>query len=202
MRCLGTNLLLQPRTLTRLLRRLRPILTPLRDQRGVGLVELMFAMASLLVVIGAAMGLMVVALHREPVVTQRADRVDQARTTLERMTRELRQTYLVQTVGSNELSFYTYERVAGASTASQRFVSYQCQTGQCIRREAPVGQALPDTGQVVVDGVDNSDLFTFSPNTITPEFVAINFRLTIPGQTRTITVQDGVNLRNATNYAD
>jgi hypothetical protein len=162
----------------------------------------LIATVAALIVVGAAMSLSIIALHAEPQISGRADRVNQARNTLERMTRELRQTYSVQVAGSTELSFFTYERVAGSTTATQRFVSYRCDAGQCIRREGPVGQPLPETGTIVADGVTNSDVFDYQPNTIRPEDVEIRFVLSIPHQSNTITVDDGVNLRNATDFWD
>jgi Tfp pilus assembly protein PilW len=180
----------------------RRALARLGEQRGFGLVEVLVASIAALIVVGAAMSLSIIALRSEPRISARSDTVNQARTTLERMTRELRQTYSVQVAGSTELSFFTYERVNGATTATQRFVSYRCDAGQCIRREGPVGQPLPETGTIAVDGVTNSDVFTYQPNTIRPEDVEIRFVLSIPGQSERITVDDGVNLRNATDFWD
>ncbi len=178
----------------------RRAIARLRDQRGISLVEMLVAAASFTFVVGAAMTLSIVALHNEPRAAERSDRVNLARTTLERMTRELRQTYSVQTAGSNELSFFTYERVGGATTSTQRLVSYRCDSGTCVRREAPVGQPLPESGTIVASGVTNSNVFDYLPDTINPEEVDIRFVLSIPGQSHTIAVDDGVNLRNATDF--
>lgn len=168
---------------------------------GFTLIEVLVSITLLLVVGGTVLTMLEIGVRTEPKITQRSQRIADGRVALERMTRELRQTYSVRTTGSTEIDVLTYLRSNSAS-ALERRVLYQCGDGQCLRSEAAPNEAFAGSGTLFLDGVENPDVFSYSPNTISPEFIKVKLVLSIPGQGATITLSDGVNLRNATSFDD
>lgn len=158
-------------------------------------------MTLLLVVGGTVLTMFDIGVRTEPKITQRSQRIADGRAALERMTRELRQTYSVRTTGSTEIDVLTYLR-SGSASAVERRVLYQCGDGACLRSEAAPNEAFGGSGTMFIDDIANSDVFSYTPNTISPEFVKVKLVLSIPGQDRTITLSDGVNLRNTTSFDD
>ncbi len=173
------------------------------DQRGFTLVELLVAMPLALLLVFAALNLYRVAADGQSATGNRADAVQSARVALERMTRELRQVgppvgvslSPVRFSSSQVMDYTTWTRPAGGASV-QRNVHYDCSGGRCMRSEGPIGGAL-GTPTLVVDGVQNLDVFDPRPDALYPNYVAIKLNVRVNGQTRPITVTDGVELRNA-----
>jgi prepilin-type N-terminal cleavage/methylation domain-containing protein len=174
-----------------------------RDQRGFTLVELLVAMPLALLLVFAALNLYRVAANGQSATGNRSEAVQSARSALERMTRELRQVgppvgvslSPVRFTSSQVMDYTTWTRPAGG-TSVQRNVRYDCSEGRCMRSEGPVGGAL-GTPALVVDGVQNLDVFDPRPDVLYPDYVAIKLNVRVKGQSRPITVTDGVALRNA-----
>jgi prepilin-type N-terminal cleavage/methylation domain-containing protein len=174
-----------------------------RDQRGFTLIELLVAMPLALLLVFAAFNLYRVAANSQSATGNRADAVQSARTALERMTRELRQVgppvgvslSPVRFTNSQVMDFTTWTR-PGGGTSQQRNVRYDCSAGRCLRSEGPIGGAL-GTPTLVVDDVQNVDIFDPRPDYLYPDYVAIKLNVRVKGQTRPITITDGVGLHNA-----
>src|SRR3954447_2252194 len=105
-----------------------------RDDRGFTLPELLMAMLLSLVVIGGAVSAFTSSMHDQPRLQSQAAGIQQARTTMEQITRELRQGSTVPSATSSQLSIVTYVNSATcggthASTSIQCRVTYACSNG-------------------------------------------------------------------------
>jgi len=76
-------------------------------EAGFTLVELLIAGISGLVVVGAAVTVFVASIRSEPDISSRAAQIQQARTTMERLTRELRQGSGIAVASPSQLSLNT-----------------------------------------------------------------------------------------------
>lgn len=187
--------------------KLRPPVRPLRlasEESGTTLVELLVAMPLALLLVFAAFNLYRAAANSQDATSNRSTTVQAERTALERMTRELRQVgpptgvalSAVRFSSSQVMEFTTWVRVGGGA-AQQRNVRYDCsQGGRCMRSEGPVGGSL-GVAKLVVDNVQNVDVFDAQPDLLYPDYVALKLSVKVQGQTKPITVTDGVALQNA-----
>lgn len=170
-------------------------------QEGFTLPELLVASVLGLLVVGVAATVFTAAVRSQPGLTSRSDAISQARFATERLTRELRQGASVYTATPTQLSLLTYVDSAtcgGAhsSTAISCRVTYTCTTAACTRVEAMPDGTNPGSPVTVVSGLSSGDVFSYSPSTSAPRFVAATF--TFPGRNGddAITVSDGATLRN------
>jgi len=182
----------------------------LRDQRGVGLVELLAAMGLFLFVMVAALTVMESGERIGPKDTERANAIQEQRVGLYRMVRELRQAH--QVLGSSPRSMEVVVRIARNGTHETRHVAYYCNDvtpGKCIRKETTIGQPLPEGGEVVIDRVlnwtsDSAPVFQFPDDTsngVTPQFVTVTVQVPAKGARQRgygnkLTLEDGFLARN------
>lgn len=171
-----------------------------REERGLTLVELMIAAAVGLVVVGGALTMFVGAIHSEPRTASKTAAIQQARVTVDRITRELRQGEDISTHQSNKLSIVTYVKAAtcggaAATTSIACEVTYTCSAGKCTRLVAPPNGIPPGPAVQVASGLASQDVFTYLPaGSPEPTYVGISLSFTSEGQPVTLT--DGVALRN------
>lgn len=153
-----------------------------------------------LVVIGGSVGVMTAGLRSEPRIAERTADVQGARVAMERFTRELRQGSTVVTATATELSFVTNANdgtCAGATLTSCR-VTYECSTGKCTRAEsAPSGGGTAVTEEVV-QGVSSGNVFSYSPSAAQPIYIGMRLAFPASSGDDSITLTDGVTMRNAT----
>lgn len=175
-----------------------------RGETGFTLIELLVASAMGVVLLGAVGTMVVDAMRAQPEVSKRAQNITAARWVLERMTREIRNGVVVDTALPDEVSFRTYLRRAecgGSSVlASDKpailcQVTYGCSSTSCSRIEA---DPEVETGEAttVFEGIDDSNVFSYEPNTEDPTFVGITLRLPNPDGPADLTISDGASLRN------
>jgi prepilin-type N-terminal cleavage/methylation domain-containing protein len=150
-----------------------------REERGFTLIELLVATLVGLVVVGGALTVFVSGIRSEPRAAAKVEAIQQARVTVDRITRELRQGWETPTTSSNQLAIVTYVKVAtcgggAASTAIPCRVTYTCTAGACTRTVAQPDGTAP--GPAVHVGV----AFAFDSGGAEP-----------------VTLGDGVALRNA-----
>lgn len=182
---------------------LRSQTTSLRgDDDGHTLVELLVATMTFLVLLGVGLAVLPMALRSEPRISERAAHIQQGRALVERLTRELRQGSEVESATTTSLEFLTYVRrtECGASVvdepAIQCRVTYSCQGGVCTRTERnPDGTGSASPVQLV-DGLQAAS-FGYLPGPAAPEYVAVSLAFPARGGDDAITLEDGVNLRNA-----
>ena len=140
------------------------------------------------------------AVHSEPRTSSKAAAIQQARFTVDRITRELRQGEDVSTHQANKLSILTYVKAAtcggaAASTSIPCQVTYTCEAGKCTRLVAPPNGIPPGPAVEVANGLASDNVFSYSPSSpADPTYVGVSFAFTSDGQPVTLT--DGVALRN------
>lgn len=172
------------------------------SERGFTLPELLVSLVLSLMVLGTGVMVFSASVHTQPEQEQRGGSIQQARTTLERMIREIRQGWEVPVATSNQLSLLTYVKSAtcGGSPSSAAIpcrVTYTCTGGTCVRVEALPNGSSPGPTETVVTGLTPWITFTYSPSTSDPSFVNVALSFPAPaGGDDAITVEDGATLRN------
>jgi type II secretory pathway pseudopilin PulG len=176
-----------------------------RSEEGVTLVELLTAIALLTTLLAIAMPTVVQGLRTEPKISERAAQIAKARALVERVARELRQGYAVDSASASALTFRTYTRHAncndGASLpedagAVRCRVSYSCTAGACTRTETlPDGNGGGGPTQLV-DGLMSTQVFSYLPNATAPRYVEVRFSFPAEGNEDAVTLDDGIGLRN------
>jgi prepilin-type N-terminal cleavage/methylation domain-containing protein len=174
-----------------------------REERGFTLIELLIATSLGLVVIGGALTMFVGAIHSQPRDTSKIAAMQQARTTVDRITRELRQGLEVvpsaPTPSASQLAIVTYIKQAtcggaAASTSIPCRVTYTCSGTTCTRVVAQPNGSAPGPSVTVASGLSSTNVFSYSPSAADPGYVGVSFALTGSGQP--FTLADGVTLRN------
>jgi prepilin-type N-terminal cleavage/methylation domain-containing protein len=171
------------------------------DERGFTLTELLIAMTLGLIVIGASVMVFTAAVQSQPKTSARAAKVQQARTTAERITRELRQGWGAPTTTASQLAILTYvpHATCGGTTAGPATgcrVTYTCTAGACTRVEANADGTAPGPAETVVSGLSGSDVFSYISNSAGPTWIGITLAFPAGNGDDAITVEDGAALRN------
>lgn len=169
---------------------------------GFTLIELLVAAAVALVIIGGSVGVVTAGLRSEPRIAERTADIQAARVAMERLTREVRQGSLVTTATSSQLSVVTNVNSAtcgDAASAAARLcrVTYVCSAGQCTRSEADPDGAGASTPVVVVRGISADPVFTYTPSAASPTYVGVALEFPAREGDDSITLTDGVTMRNA-----
>jgi prepilin-type N-terminal cleavage/methylation domain-containing protein len=169
------------------------------DERGFTLPELLVATALSMIVIGAGVTVFTASLASQARVQSQSAAIQQARTVMERMVRELRQGSSVPSATSSQLAVITYVRDAtcGTTTPVCR-VTYQCVTaGTCTRTVSRPDGTSPATPVRMLSGLSSPNVFTYTPpTTTTPASVAVTLSLPAKNGGNAITLTDSATLRN------
>ena len=169
---------------------------------GFTLPELLIATMIGLIVIGAAVTAMTVGVNSQPRLNSQAASVQQARTTMERITRELRQGSSVPTATASQLSIVTYVNSAtcGGTPANSSIpcrATYTCAAGACSRTEAKPDGTAPGPAVQVVSELSSTNVFSYTPPTSTaPASVGVTLSFAAQGANQGITLSDAAALRN------
>jgi prepilin-type N-terminal cleavage/methylation domain-containing protein len=172
------------------------------EDRGFTLPELLVATALGLVIIGAAVTAFTAAIGSQPRVESQAGAIQQARTTMEQITRELRQGSSVPSATASQVSIITFvdSATCGGGAANMAIscrVTYSCSSGTCTRTEAKPDGTSPGPAVQVVSGLSSSNVFTYTAPTATaPAYVSVSLAFPAEGGTDAITLSDGSALRN------
>jgi Tfp pilus assembly protein PilW len=160
------------------------------------------AAALSVIVIGGTIVVMMLALRSEPRAAERSADVQQARTVMDGITRELRQGATIISGTPFELTMVTFVNSAtcgGSSspTARQCRVTYRCAAATCSRIEQnPDGSGTPRSRQVV-SGLSGDPVFTYSPSAAAASYIGVQMVFPSENGDDSITITDGVSLRNA-----
>jgi type II secretory pathway pseudopilin PulG len=180
------------------------------DQSGFTFVELLMATIIGFMVIAIAATVFTTVSRSQPGQLARGHAIEQARTSMERLTREIRQgsTVYPSTASSLSLLTYVHSQSCGgpwANTAIQCKVTYTCTSDTCTRTEAP---PPPATGSgpatTVVTGLSGPNVFSFTPTcdvsstSGNPGYVCVTLIFQGSGADDAITLQDGATPVNAT----
>jgi hypothetical protein len=158
-----------------------------------------------LAVLGMTVPLLTAMMRDEPQVSGEALNIGRARVAIERIIRDVRQGSEITTASSTQLSLETYSRHAscGSTTVLPSGsppitcqVTYECMSQACTRTEANPG-VTTGTKVVVVRGLGNSSVFSYSPNSGTPVHVTVELTIPDPDGAGDLTLEDGASLRNA-----
>ena len=181
--------------------RLRASRAQIAASDGFTLIELLLAASLSLIVLGVGVGLMTTGLQNQPKVAERAGEIQEARVAMERLTREIRQGDSVLSATSTQFSLITNVNSAtcgGAPSNVARLcrVTYTCAGDACTRVEANSdgsGGAPPET---VVSGISTSTVFSYTPSAAAPTYVGVNLLFPSESGDDSITLTDGVTMRN------
>lgn len=172
-----------------------------RGDAGFTLPELLIATAATLVLLGGAVTVMVAGVRSEPRVSERSAEIQQARVLTDRITRELRQgaTVIEATAGHLQLITYVSSETCGgvtASTARSCMVTYDCAAGTCTRVESDAEGTTSGPPTVETTGLSADPVFTYLPSAASARYVGVTFQFPAAGGDDSITLADGVTLRN------
>lgn len=171
------------------------------------MIELLVGAAIGLMTLGLIGSMLVSSLRAEPRIAERNSAIQEGRVLQERLTRELRLAYGVQSASASSLTFDTYLHrttcgVPGGGTgpAIQCRVAYSCAEGTCTRSEGPVGGAAADF-DTLVSGISNSgSVFSYQPAPTPVTGIGfVGVTLEFPAEEAgedAITLEDGAALRN------
>jgi type II secretory pathway component PulJ len=173
----------------------------LAEDEGFTLTELLVAMTIAMIVLGAGVMMFTAAIGSQPKHSARLAKVQEARTTSERLVRELRQGLGAPTATSSQLSILTYVRTAvcggtASGAAIPCRVTYTCTAGTCTRVEAQPDGSAPGPATTVVSGLSNAIVFSYEPSSSSPTWVGVTLQFPAEGGDDAITVEDGAALRN------
>src|SRR6266508_5706384 len=148
------------------------------DDDGFTLVELLVAMTLAMIVLGAGVMVFTAAVGSQPQASARAAKVQQARTTAERITRELRQGWGAPTTTASQLAILTYvpHTTCGGTTTGGAIgcrVTYSCASGTCTRVESQADGTVSGPSQTVVSGLSSSNVFSYTFNSAGPTWVGL-----------------------------
>lgn len=177
-----------------------------RDQRGLTLIELLIAATLGLVVVGGALTMFMGAVRSEPRTAGKVSAIQQARTTIDRITRELRQGREIPTTPSaSQLAIVTWVKASncGGPAATSSIlcrVTYSCAGTVCTRTVAQPDGAAPGPASQVAAGLVSADVFSYLPDAAEPTYVGVSFSVGA-GESAPVTLGDGVALRNPSEEA-
>lgn len=179
-------------------------------EAGFTLIETLLGMALGLFVVGAAISVLLASLASQPRASAHTSPVQSARTSMDQMTRELRQGLSVPTATASQLSVITYvdEATCGGASATTAIpcrVTYTCSAGACTRSVAPPSGGASGPSVRVVNGLSTTNVFTYgtgagactSASASAPTSVCVTLALPAGEGANAITLRDGVALRNA-----
>jgi prepilin-type N-terminal cleavage/methylation domain-containing protein len=168
----------------------------MKDQAGFTLVELLAAMPIALIVLSLAMLAVATTVRNEQRTREHTAALRDQQVGLEQLTRELREATSFSFLTSQLVEFDAYVRTGG--TGALRKIRYDCSSGKhCLRQEGPVGGPVSGN-RIIIDALENPDVFEPQPDFVNPRYVGIVARVRIAKDRRLITLRDGVDLRNLT----
>ena len=174
----------------------------LSAEAGFSMIEVLVVLLIGLMVVAMATQVFTAAVRSQPGQTKKGVAIQQARTIMERIVRELRQGSSVYTATSQQLSFVTYVHTStcsgtgSSSTAIACRVTYTCTAGSCTRAQANPDGTGSGSATTMVTGLSSSNVFNYSPSSTAPSYIGAT--LTFPGSMGddAITLTDGATLRN------
>lgn len=169
-----------------------------RGEGGFTLPELLIATFIAMIVLGGAVTVFTAGIRSQPRVTAQSAAIEQARTAMERMIRELRQGSSVPSASASHLAIVTYvhDSTCGPSTPLCR-VTYDCSAGACTRAVARPDGTFAGTPIRVVSGLSSPNVFAYTPPASgVAASVAVTMSMAGQAGSSAITLSDRAALRN------
>jgi prepilin-type N-terminal cleavage/methylation domain-containing protein len=176
------------------------------NEAGFSLIELLVASAMSVVLLGAVGSMVVSAMRSQPDLSKKSQNISTARWVLERLTREIRDGIKVDVATPASVSFQTYVRhttcggttpLASESPSIRCEVTYACAPPSCTRKETAPEVLSGGTPVTIFSGIDDQNVFTYSPSAAAPTYVGIRLHIPNPDGPSALTVSDGASMRNA-----
>jgi type II secretory pathway pseudopilin PulG len=179
--------------------------TPLADsESGFTMIELLVAMAMMIVITGAAVAMLVSAMQNQPKITSKADQIGDARVALERIVNEIRQGSAITTQTAEKLTLSTYIRAATCTSAPTAGaaailcpVTYECAQEASKTTFACTRQVSTATATSFVSKLNSKEVFTYVP-TVSPTYVGVKISLPATSGSSSTVLEGGAALRNST----
>ena len=135
-------------------------------------------------------------MRSQPAVSERAGRVQQGRTMLEVLSRELRQGESVLTPTTSGLSVVTYVNSAacGGAYATNSIlcrVTYTCGSTSCTRTERNPDGSGTGSAETIVRGITGPNVFSYQGTPGDPSYVGIRLVFPADDGSEAITLDDG-----------
>jgi Tfp pilus assembly protein PilW len=172
-----------------------------REEGGYTLIELLVAATMGLVVMGAAVMMFIGAVKSEPRTSSKIAAIEQGRTAVERITRDVRQASSVPTYSASQLALITYVKQSTCNggpggIAIQCRVTYSCAAGSCTRTVAQPNGSSSGVPVQVVSGLFSSAPFVYTPVGSEPGFVEVSLSFETQ-EGGPVVIKDGASTRNA-----
>ena len=170
-------------------------------ESGYSLPELLVAIAIALIVAAGGAMLVTIAVQSQPRAGDRAADVQQGRTMIDAISREVRQGQTVfnpTPSGFEVLGYVGRESCGGGPGAASILcrVSYSCGSTSCTRTERNPDGSGTAGPRVVVEGISGPNVFTYQGPATDPTYVGINLVFPDEAGEEAVTLADGVELRN------
>lgn len=183
----------------------RPPAARIAGEDGFTLPELLVGILLTVIVAGAAMTVVSFATRTQPRESERAAQLQQGRTMIEQVTREVRQGEAVTGATTSSLQILTHVHsptcsgtpatTAPAITCS---VIYQCSATACERTVRNPDGTGTAPARTMLSGISSASVFSYSPSATNPSYVGVT--LVYPSSTaadgEAVTLSDGAALRN------
>jgi hypothetical protein len=179
----------------------RRLCARLREEAGFSIPELLVAAVIGVMVAGAGMLVLQIAARAQPQVADRAAQVQQGRTFIERITRELRQGEAVLSASSSGLTILTYVdqlTCGGQPSPSANFcrITYSCSSSACNRTVRSPDGTGSSPSSTALAGISGPNVFTYQPTMTSPTYIGLKLVYPAEGGDDAVTLDDGVALRN------
>ena len=160
------------------------------------MVELLTVLPMLAIVLFGIYALSNVGAKSQRNAQARTSVLQRAQNGIERVTREMRQATDFTPVSSQILDATTYVRPTDGGASVLKRVRYECASGSCQRWEGPAGGTLDAGPETILGGLQNVDVFFFSPDSVNPTFVSMKVELSFRSGANPIVLDGGFELRN------
>lgn len=174
------------------------------DERGFTLVELLTVMITLIIVLLAGLAMFEFAQRTQPRISERNDAIQTAQIEIERVVRDLRQSYSVVSAAPTALTVLTYDNKASCAgsdpgASRQCRVTYACGAGTCTRTAAEADGSVPGPPRTLISGLASDSVFSYAPSASSPTTVYVRFEMAPDANDPAddlITLEEGVTMRN------
>jgi prepilin-type N-terminal cleavage/methylation domain-containing protein len=171
------------------------------SEHGYSLPELLVAIAIGLIVAAGGATLLMIAMESQPRAGDRSSQIQQGRTMIESISREVRegQTVFNPTASGFEVLTYVHSASCGGGAGSSAIlcrVAYACDADSCTRTEREADGTGTGTPSLVAEGITGPNVFSYQGDSSNPGYVGITLVFPDEEGGEALTLADGAELRN------